>query len=163
MKHTKKNQPHATKQLAKTVETECRQMKEKTAAETARSSLATLQENFEKHFGLDIQEQWAKEDNNRLQLTPTANERREHKRNIEREVNIEKEDLLEEADFKACFTGSRSRREYERCRKDGSLGPKADAEKRMRERLDGKQKKSHVSLNYEGMQRNWQALVNEAE
>ena len=163
MKHTKKNQPHATKQLAKPVERECRQMKEKTAAEAARSSLATLQENFEKHFGLDSQEQWAKEDNNRLQLTPTANERREHKRNIEREVNREKEDLLEEADFKAFFTGSRSRREYERCRKDGSLGPKADAEKRMRERLDGKRKKNHVSLNYEGMQRNWQALVNEAE
>ena len=83
MKHTKKNQPHATKQLAKAVERECRQMKEKTVAEAARLSLATLQENFEKHFGLDIQEQWAKEDNNRLQLTPTANERREHKRNIE--------------------------------------------------------------------------------
>ena len=66
MKHTKKNQPHATKQLAKAVERECRQMKEKTVAEAARSSLATLQENFEKQIGLDIQEQWAKEDNNRL-------------------------------------------------------------------------------------------------
>ena len=138
-------------------------MEEKTAAEAARSSLATLQENFEKHFGLDIKEQWAEEDNNRLQLTPTANERWEHKRNIEREVNREKEDLLEEADFKAFFTGSRSRRECKGCRRDGSLGPKGDAEKRMRERLDGKRKKSHVSLNYEGMQRNWQALVNEAE
>ena len=50
-------------------------MTEKTAAEAARSSLATLHENFVKHFGLDIQEQWAKEDNNRLQLTPTENER----------------------------------------------------------------------------------------
>ena len=47
--------------------------------------------------------------------------------------------------------------------KTGSLGPKADAEKRMRKRLDGKRKKSHVSLNYEGMQWNWQALVKEAE
>ena len=83
--HQAANHDVTAKNLAKAVETERAFMKARAAAETTWSSLAALQKPWRDQFETDIQEHCAKETDNRLQLTPTANERREFRRKTERD------------------------------------------------------------------------------
>ena len=153
----------STKKLAKQI----RQTSEKTKCEAskkaAKATLDMVRKEYKTIYGGDIRKEWAKQSSSGLQLTPTSAELRQARREIDRVNKADREKETQESDFKYFYSTTCSSSSYEKQRRDALLDTREKAEKRMRERLSGKQQKSHVSLNFDKITWNWRALVKEAE
>ena len=133
------------------------------ADNTARICLAELNTAFKKQHGKDIRQVWAGQTSSGIEKTPTKNERRTLRREIEREVIKRVEEEYKTTDFVELYGSSSSNAQYERRRLNQGLASRNDEVSRMEERISGERPPTKVNLNYSAMTWDWQALVAEAK